>query len=66
VRKAKGTQQSGSRRAANTVARRVSVLFPAELPITEAELQIAETWLSGIIAELAAAESPVPKSKTNG
>ncbi|HRJ19900.1 MAG TPA: hypothetical protein PLF84_12695 [Bryobacteraceae bacterium] len=50
----------------DSAARRVSILFPAELPITEAELQIAEAWLSGIIAGLAKAESPVPKSKTNG
>jgi hypothetical protein len=65
VRKAKGTGQQRCP-AANTAARRVSVLFPADIPITEAELLIAETWLSGIIAGLAAAESPVPKSKTNG
>jgi hypothetical protein len=66
VRKAKGTQHTGARAAADSAVRRVSVLFPAELPITEAELQIAETWLSGIIAGLAVAESPMPKSKTNG
>jgi len=66
VRKAKGIQHTGSRRAADTGVRRVSVLFPPDLPITEAELRIAETWLSGIIAGLAAAESPMPQSKTNG
>ena len=46
-----------ARRSANDNARPkrlVETDFPAEFPVTETELEIVETYLSAIIAELAA------------
>lgn len=63
-----GKQVKARQRPANDnfAGRRVVVLFEPELPITEAELQLAEVWLSGIIAALAGAEIPLPDNDNNG
>ncbi len=50
----------------NAAGRRVIVLFPPDLPVNEAELQLAETWLSGIIGSLARAEAPPPDNDNIG
>ena len=50
----------------NAAGRRVIVLFPPDLPVNEAELQLAETWLSGIIAGLAGAAVLPPDNDNSG
>jgi hypothetical protein len=50
----------------NAAGRRVIVLFPPDLPVTEAELQLVEVWLSGIIGSLARAEAPPPDNDNIG
>lgn len=40
--------------ANDNAARKVRIDFPADFPVTEIELEIVETYLSAIIAELTA------------
>ncbi len=67
MRKA-GDQRQAKRRPANDNAggRRVVVRLEQDAPITEAELQLVEVWLSGIIASLAGAEAPLPDNDNSG
>ncbi len=53
-------QRQAKPRLANDDAgqRRVVLQLGPDLPITEAELQLVEVWLSGIIASLAGDPSP--------
>lgn len=60
--------RQAKRRPANDNAgsRRVVLQLGPDLPITEAELQLVEVWLSGIIASLAGAEGVLPGNDNNG
>ncbi|MFN7178732.1 MAG: hypothetical protein ACK4TE_04030 [Hyphomonas sp.] len=63
-----GDQRQAKRRPANDNAgsRRVVSLLGPDLPITEAELQLVEVWLSGIIASLAGAEGTLRDKSNSG
>lgn len=67
MRKA-GNQRQAKRRPANDNAgsRRVVLQLRPDLPITEAELQLVEVWLSGIIASLAGAEGSLANNDNSG
>ena len=67
MRKA-GDQRQAKRRPANDNAgsRRVVSLLGPDLPVTEAELQLVEVWLSAIIASLAGAEGTLPGNDNHG
>lgn len=67
MRKA-GDQRQAKQRSANDNAglRRVVLQLGPDLPITEAELQLVEVWLSGIIASLTGAEAQLPNNDNSG
>lgn len=54
MRKFKNPGRLSLKAANDNAARKVRVDFPADFPVTEIELEIVETHLSAIIAELAA------------
>ncbi len=54
MRSVKNSGRLSLKAANDNVARIVRKDFPAEFPVTEIELEIVETYLSAIIAELAA------------
>lgn len=54
MRSVKNSGRLSLKAANDNAARIVRTDFPAELPVTEIELEIVETYLSAIIAELAA------------
>jgi hypothetical protein len=67
VRKAVDQRQAKQRPANdNSGQRRVVLQLGPDLPITEAELQLVEVWLSGIIASLAGAESSLANNDNSG
>jgi hypothetical protein len=66
MRKAGGQRQAKQRPANdNAGLRRVVLQLGPDLPITEAELQLVEVWLSSIIASLEGAEGTLPGNDNN-
>jgi len=54
MRKSKNSGRLSLEAANDNSARKVRSEFPADFPVTEIELEIVETYLSAIIAQLAA------------